>query len=125
VVAIFTGQMLNDEQVIVNGSGEQERDFVYVEDCAIANLLVLRNSHGQIYNLGSGIGTSVNQILNHLQEIIGYEKQPQHGPPKTGETFRIYLDAGKAHRELNWEPTVNLREGLERTAAYFTALDSD
>ena len=125
VVAIFTGQMLNDDQVVINGSGEQERDFVYVEDCAIANLLVLRNSHGQIYNLGSGIGTSVNQISAHLQEIIGYEKQPQHGPPKTGETSRIYLDANKARRELNWEPTVNLKDGLERTVAYFAALDSE
>ena len=123
VVAIFAGQMLKGEQVVVNGSGEQERDFVYVEDCAIANVQVLRNRSGQIYNLGMGIGTSVNQILAHLRGIIGYDQEPKHGPAKTGETFRIYLDAGKAKRELGWEPTINLEEGLRRTVDFFASED--
>jgi UDP-glucose 4-epimerase len=119
VVAIFTGQMLRGEGVLINGSGEQTRDFVYVKDCAWANVLALENGSGQIYNLGTGVETSVNQIFALLKEIIGYPREPRYGPAMVGETFRIYLDATKAQRELGWRPTVTLEEGLRRTVAYF------
>jgi UDP-glucose 4-epimerase len=111
VVAIFTGQMLRGEGVLINGSGEQTRDFVYVKDCAWANVLALENGSGQIYNLGTGVETSVNQIFALLKEIIGYPREPRYGPAMVGETFRIYLDATKAQRELGWRPTVTLEEG--------------
>jgi UDP-glucose 4-epimerase len=66
VVAIFTGQMLAGQPVIINGDGEQERDFVFVGDCARANLLALENPAASgIYNLGCGRGTTVNQIFRH------------------------------------------------------------
>jgi UDP-glucose 4-epimerase len=119
VVAIFAGQMLSGQQTVINGSGEQERDFVYVGDCVRANVLAMENGSGEIYNIGCGAGTSVNEIFTLMREITGYERQPVHGPPKLGETFKIYLDASKARRELGWEPRVTLREGLERTVAYF------
>lgn len=120
VVAIFTGQMLQDEGVVINGAGNQERDFVYVEDCARANLLVLEGSLPPgIYNLGSGRGTSVNQIFEALRDITGYARDPQHGPSKLGETSRIYLDARAAQRDFAWEPSVALEEGLRRTVDYF------
>jgi len=120
VVAIFTGQMLAGKQVIVNGDGEQQRDFVYVGDCAQANLLALttHNANG-IYNLGSGRGTSVNEIFTALRTITQYQPQAIYGPTKVGETRRIYLDASKARRDLGWTPTVDLEQGLERTVAYF------
>ena len=69
VVAIFTGQMLNGEQVVINGDGEQLRDFVYVEDCAKANLIALDAEHeNAIYNLGYGRGTSINEIFSQSKE---------------------------------------------------------
>jgi UDP-glucose 4-epimerase len=120
VVAIFTGQMLNGKQATVNGDGEQERDFVYVGDCARANLLALQTKNGSaIYNLGSGQGTSVNQIFDVLKEITRYKLDRFHGPAKVGETRRIYLDAKKARVELDWVPTVSLEGGLKRTVDYF------
>ena len=119
VVAIFARQMLLDEQVVINGSGEQERDFVYVSDCAWANLMVLERGSGRIYNLGTGQGTSVNEIFAALKALTGYRRAPVHGPPKVGETFRIYLDATRARQELGWEPTVPLEEGLRRTVEFF------
>lgn len=120
VVAIFTGQMLSGEQVVINGDGDQERDFVYVGDCARANLLASKmNGVKGIYNLGSGEGTTVNQIYQHLKNITGYPKKAEHGPAKLGETRRIYLDASKANQELGWSPSVSLQEGLEHTVAYF------
>jgi UDP-glucose 4-epimerase len=121
VVAIFTGQMLRGGTPVVNGSGEQERDFVYVEDCARANVLALERGGGGVFNLGSGMGTSVNRIFELLREIAGYDGDAVHGPAKAGETFQIFLDATRARQELFWEPTVDLEDGLERTVAYFRA----
>jgi UDP-glucose 4-epimerase len=119
VVAIFTGQMLQGGEPVINGSGEQERDFVYVGDIAEANIQVMEGGENQIYNLGQGVGTSINEIFTRLKEITGYEKEAVYGPPKLGEVFKIYLDASKARRELGWEPRVGLDEGLRRTVEYF------
>lgn len=120
VVAIFTGQMLRGEPVTINGDGEQVRDFVHVTDCARANLLLLEDKgSGRVYNLGSGQGTSVNQIFGHLQAVTAYPHPARHAPPKAGETSRIYLDASRARRELGWQPTIPLPVGLGETVAYF------
>jgi UDP-glucose 4-epimerase len=120
VVAIFTGQMLADEQVVINGDGEQVRDFVYVADCARANLIALTRANGSgIYNLGFGRGTSVNEIFSALKQITGYHQMPVHGPAKVGETRQIFLNAGKARQDLDWAPTVTLEDGLAQTAAFF------
>jgi UDP-glucose 4-epimerase len=119
VVAIFIGQMLAGKPVTINGTGEQVRDFVYVGDCAKANLMTLEKGSGRVYNLGFGIGTSVNQIFDGLKAITGYPQDAQHGPSKAGETFRIFLDASRAQEELGWQPTVDLDEGLRRTVEYF------
>ncbi len=120
VVAIFTGQMLNGEQSVINGDGENTRDFVYVGDCANANLLALTVDHPSgIYNIGSGKPTSVNQIFQALKDITKYPLTDIHGPAKLGETRFIYLNADKARKELNWEPTVSFEEGLSHTVDYF------
>ncbi len=124
VIAIFTGQMLTGEQVVINGDGENQRDYVYVGDCAMANLLVVeKNGEPDIYNLGFGKGTSVNQIFSSLKAITSYSREPVHGPAKVGETRRIYLNAEKAVRKLGWKPSVALDEGLQRTVEYFKMVE--
>ncbi|MCL5961643.1 MAG: NAD-dependent epimerase/dehydratase family protein [Chloroflexi bacterium] len=119
VVAIFIGQMLRGEQVVINGNGQQERDFAYVGDCVQANLLAMERSGGEIYNIGCGKGTDVNEIYSKLKDITGYPLEAKHGPAKAGETFKIYLDASKAQRGLGWSPTISLEEGLRRTVDFF------
>jgi len=120
VVAIFTGLMLNGEQVVINGDGDQERDFVYVADCARANLLALTSdSKNTIFNLGEGKGTTVNQVYQELKKITNYSLSAVHGPAKVGETRRIFLEAKKAGSELDWQPTIDLPEGLAETVNYF------
>jgi UDP-glucose 4-epimerase len=119
VVAIFSGQMLAGKPITIFGSGEQERDFVYVGDCARANLLVAAQGPTGIFNIGSGIGTTINQIYAELKHIIGYPLPASYGPAKAGETFKIYLDATKAGRELGWEQSVPLANGLAKTVEYF------
>lgn len=119
VVAIFSGQMLQNKPVTINGSGEQVRDFIYVTDCAKANLMVLEKGSGKVYNLGFGVGTSINQVFAHLKRITRYVSEPIYGAAKVGETFRIYLDASRAMQELGWEPTFAIEDGLASTVKYF------
>ena len=119
VVAIFASRMLDNEGVTINGSGEQARDFVYVGDVARANLLALKAGECREYNLGTGSGTSVNQLFRELQKLTDYLQDPHHGPPKQGEVFKIALDSEAAQRDLGWRAEVSLEEGLARTVASF------
>ena len=119
VVAIFAGKMLAGEPILVNGDGDQTRDFVYVSDCAYANYLALTVDHQPgIYNLGWGYPTSINEIYFALAKATDYPDPIQHGPAKVGETRHIYLDATKAAKELGWRPTITLEEGLKKTVSY-------
>ena len=118
VVAIFTGQMLDDEQVTIYGTGEQVRDYVFVADCAAANVLALNKGSKGTFNIGSGVGTTVNQIFTFLKKITNYQKEPIYAPPRLGETFKIFLDATKAKKHLGWSQTIDLEEGLKRTVDF-------
>jgi UDP-glucose 4-epimerase len=120
VVAIFASRMLRGQEVVINGSGEQVRDFVHVQDVVSANLLAQEALDGQVYNLGTGVGTSVNQLFASMKSPTGYAREPVHGPPKAGETFKIYLDATKAREELGWRPEVGLEDGLRATIASYS-----
>jgi UDP-glucose 4-epimerase len=118
VISIFAGQMLRGQHPIINGDGEQERDYVFVGDVAHANLLALTSGDNEVFNLGWGVGTSVNTIFRSLLEILGYEYPEVHGPAKQGEVRRSCLDSSKAARQLDWVPTVALQEGLVQTAEF-------
>jgi UDP-glucose 4-epimerase len=125
VVAIFCGQMLNEAPVMINGDGKQERDFVYVGDCAQANILALTTENSNtIFNLGYGKGTNINEIYEKLKDITGYKLTAEHGPAKTGETRRIYLEAIKADQYLDWKPTIGLEAGLRETVEYFRQVEA-
>jgi UDP-glucose 4-epimerase len=124
VVAIFTLAMLQGRQPVIYGTGEQERDFVYVGDIAQANVLALTRGSGEIYNLGSGVGVSINTVFNTIKEITHASCEEKHGPAKLGEVYRIYVNASKAAAGLGWQPETTLHEGLERTIAYFQPLAS-
>ena len=118
-VAIFAGQLLTGGQPTIFGSGEQERDFVYVGEIARANVLALTKGSGEVYNLGSGIATSILTLFRELRDITGSDCVEKHGPAKKGEAFRTYLSAEKAKEGLDWEAQVSLRDGLERTVGHF------
>jgi len=119
VVAIFTGQMLASEPVRINGDGTQERDFIHVSDAARANALALGDVPSGLYNIGSAQGTSVNQIFEVLKELTRYPEDALYGPAKVGETYRIFLSAEKAYKDLGWKQTIDLRTGMSDTVEFF------
>jgi len=119
VVAIFVAQMLRGLPTVINGDGEQERDFVYVGDVARASVLALAGGDGRVFNIGTGTATTVNAIYDHLSGLTGYNRPRFHGPPKPGEVRRNALDAGRIAREMGWKPLVGLEDGLRLTVEHF------
>lgn len=117
VVAIFAAQMLADEQAVINGTGEQQRDYVYIADVVRANVAALDSGDGTALNIASGVGTSVKEIFAMLKAATGYQREAGYGPAKPGETFRIFLDIRRAHDVLGWTPEVPLEEGIAQTVA--------
>jgi len=119
VVAIFSQKMISRGKPLINGSGEQERDFVYAGDIAQANVLAVSKGNGGIYNIGTGVGTSINDVFRLLREATGFDGEEIHGPGKPGEVYKVFLNAARARKELNWAPKVSLEEGLSKTVDYF------
>jgi UDP-glucose 4-epimerase len=70
-------------------------------------------------NIGSGRGTNVNEIFDHLSELTHYPLPAAHGPSKLGEVYKIYLDPSRAKQLLGWETQVKLDEGLRQTVEFF------
>ncbi len=119
VVAIFCKLLLKDQPPVIFGDGEQTRDFVSVFDVASANLKALSENCQGIYNVGTGVETSVNTLTAHLIEGSGKTLSPQHDPPRMGEQNRSSIDSGKFSREHGWQPALSLKEGLKQTLEFF------
>ncbi|MBI2619654.1 MAG: NAD-dependent epimerase/dehydratase family protein [Ignavibacteriales bacterium] len=119
VVAIFSNKMLGKEPPVINGDGRQTRDYTYVADAVSANLLALNYVGSNIFNVGTGIETSVNTLFHTLRQYLNPACPERHGPAKAGEQVRSVISAAKISKELGWRPTVGLEDGLKRTAEFF------
>ena len=119
VVAIFSQKMLKGDQPTINGDGNQTRDFVYVGDVALANLLALQHEVTGEINIGTGVETSINTIFNEIRSLVAPGTPEVHGPAMPGEQLRSVLSYQKARTVLGWEPTMPLTEGLKHTVDFF------
>ena len=119
VVAIFTTKLLSNGQPVINGTGNQTRDYVYVGDVVKANLLTLNDDACDIYNVGTGKETDVNELFNKLNKIIESKKEEKHGPPAPGEQMRSVIASDKLFKKFNWKPSTTLDEGLKPTVEFF------
>ncbi len=119
VIAIFISRMLSDDNLTINGDGKQIRDYIYVDDVVDANVKALGGGDGEILNIGTGRGISVNALFRKLKEISGYKKKPLHAPLPLGDLKRIYLDNRRAKTSLGWAPKTSLEEGLVKTVEWF------
>ena len=119
VVAIFSERLLRGETCIVNGTGQQTRDFVYGPDVARGNLLAATSDVEGSINVGTGIETDVNRLYALLAAAAGTDRPAKHAPAKPGEQMRSSVDPSRAAEVLGWRPTVALEEGLRRTVEWF------
>ena len=119
VIAIFAQRMLTNKKVTIFGSGEQERDFVYISDVVEANLKAVEQKESEEYNIGVGTTTSLNTIASLLAKSTGYTLAPVHEGVRDGDVLKIALDNKKAKRLLGWSPKVDLSDGIDLTVDYF------
>lgn len=119
VVAIFSERLLKGQAAIINGDGEQTRDYVYVGDVVRANVAALTRGGGRSINIGTGIESSVNAIFRILRALAGSKQDEIHGPAMPGEQRRSCLENRLALEELGWYPDTSLEEGLSRTLEFF------
>lgn len=119
VIAIFGGRLLSGGVPVVYGDGRQTRDYVYVADAVEATLLAAGGDARGCINIGTGVETSVLELIAALQQLGGDGSfEPRFEPPRLGEVRRSCLDVRDAERLLGWRPATDLRSGLRQTLAH-------
>ena len=115
VVSIFLDRLCDGRDTQIFGDGNQERDFVFVGDVVEALLAAAALQTPAIYNVGSGVATSVLELHRLCAEVAGIEQEPRFAPERPGDLRRSVLDASRAERELGWQARTTLTDGLART----------
>src|SRR6266566_3759302 len=119
VIAIFASRMIAGKPVTIDGDGEQARDMLHVADVAVANIHALYRGAGGTYHVSTGIPVTINELFRKLTILTDYKLEPNFGPRRKGDVFRIALDNTRARNDLDWEPKIDLEEGLSQTVEYF------
>ncbi|MDD4179075.1 MAG: NAD-dependent epimerase/dehydratase family protein [Candidatus Margulisbacteria bacterium] len=119
VIAIFCGKMLKGEAPTIYGDGNQLRDYVYVGDVAAANLLALDKGEGEVFNVGTGKGVSVNELFAVLKDLLKFDEKAIYAPARAGELFRSVLNCRKIKKELGWKPKASIKKGLKLTLKWY------
>ncbi len=110
VITIFINRMLDGCRPVIFGDGEQVRDFVHVRDVADANTAALEaDIDGEILNIGSGVGTSVNEVFEILKNEMKMDMQPQYGPKNQDEPEDSVADISLAKQRIGYEPKRSLQ----------------
>jgi len=120
IVSIFLAQMLREKSLLVKGSLERVRDFVYIDDVVRAWKMALEKPVEGVFNLGGGRGVRLSELIAELLAACGLDKDfpvvQAEGTP--GDQFAMSADITAIRDRLGWEPKVSLREGISRILAW-------
>lgn len=119
VVAVFYDRMLAGEEAVINGDGNQTRDFVYVGDVVNALVKAIDHEECDIFNIGTSKETSILELFRTMREISGSNQREKFGAAKSGEQLRSVITYDRAREKLGWEPVTDLKTGLQHTYEYF------
>lgn len=125
VVSTFLNRIARGEEIEIWGDGSVVRDFVDVRD--LAELCALAGTSGRegTYNAGSGVGTSLNRLLEVIREVTGKEVQPRYRPARLIDVPVSLLDCTRARQDFGWAPNRSLSEGLENTWRWMLTVDDE
>jgi len=119
VITIFIQRLLRGEIPVIFGDGEQCRDFVYVGDIAEATFrAMVSDVHGEVFNVGSGVGTTINQVAELLCRRLRPDLAPRHDPPHPGEMRNSIADISRAQRLLGYVPQARLEDKIDDIIAW-------
>ncbi len=123
VVAIFSMLLSEGKPLTVFGDGKQTRDYVYVEDVAEANVKALKYNPEKyddaIINIGTGVETTLNDIIALLEDASAKKAEVKNEPPRAGDLLRSAIAPEKSHKVLGWKPQVEISEGIKNTYQSF------
>ena len=118
-IGVFMARALRGHTIDIWGDGSVVRDYLYVSD--VVKAMIAASSYGgssHVFNIGSGIGVSLREILEKIEHIIGKKVDVVFHPPRGFDVPRNVLSISKAQTELGWQPKISMIEGLERTAVW-------
>ena len=114
VISIFSNKFLSNERPIIYGDGNQTRDYVYVLDVVEAMILSSRSEDNLFLNIGTGVETSVNQLVEIMKDKFNSDIEPIYQDAREGELLRSVLDNSKALATIGWKPVYDLNAGMEK-----------
>jgi UDP-glucose 4-epimerase len=123
VVAIFSDRMIANEDVLIFGTGNQKRDYVYVRDIVMFNILALEKGDNEIINVGTGNAVSVNELFDSMSKIYGYNKKPIYEKARAGELESSSLDITKLKNIFGTSPKYDMQKGLAEVANYYKVVN--
>jgi len=120
-VPTFTKSLLNNEQPIVFGNGEQTRDFTYIDDAIEANLRLLNinEGYGEALNIGSGRRVTINYVIDVLKNLVNSNIEPKYIEPVKGDVKDTLANINKAKKIMRYEPKISLEEGLRKFVDWY------
>ena len=113
VVAVFLERLKKEEPILIQGDGEQTRDFVYVQDVVAANVAAAKSATNETMHVSTGKSISINALLDQLTAIHGTPIEKRFTDPRPGDIKHSCLSNKLAKGRIGWEPVVPLVEGLE------------
>ncbi|MCX8009679.1 MAG: NAD-dependent epimerase/dehydratase family protein [Ignavibacteria bacterium] len=122
VVSIFVDKILANQQPIINGDGEQTLYYVFMKDVVTANLITLNETISEVYNVGTGVETNVNELFKMINSFFNNKFKETHGPPKPGEQKRSVITSQKMFDKFGWRPSTDLQTGLKETINFYRSL---
>jgi len=120
VMSIFTGKLINNETPTIYGDGKQTRDYVYVLDVVDALIKSAETDDNLFLNIGTGVETSVNELVSILSQKISWDGEPEYAPKREGELLRSVLNNERAMSQIGWEPKYTLDTGLDELISWFS-----
>ena len=120
VMSIFTGKLMNNKTPTIYGDGKQTRDYVYVLDVVDALIKSAETDDNLFLNIGTGIETSVNELVSILSQKISWDGEPEYAPKREGELLRSVLNNERAKSQIGWEPKYTLDTGLDELIRWFS-----
>jgi UDP-glucose 4-epimerase len=118
VIAMFCGRLVERRPVTVFGDGSQTRDYVYVDDVVDALVTAAAADCDGAYNVGTGVETSVLDLVSSLSPIFGLDEDPEFAPERVGEILRCAISPARTEAVLGWRAAVRIDDGLARTAEW-------
>jgi len=123
VIPVFLNRIKMGERPVIYGDGSTERDYVYVGDAVEATITALeKKTVHKIFNVGSGVGTSINQLIELMSGVAGRKIEPVYAEDTAVRVQKVVLDVSRMRDEVGWKPSTSLQEGIERTWRWLACL---